>query len=214
MKEERRTFLRGAAAMRITNLALSVTVAGVLAIGSALTFGGASAQQSGAPSVAIDGDDLGGVVRSAKGPEAGVWVVAETTGLRTKFAKIAVTDDQGRYVVPDLPKVNYNVWVRGYGLVDSEKVSATPGKALNLTAAVAPDPAAAAEYYPAGYWFSLMKMPDKKEFPGTGPSGNGIGPNIKSQGDWVRNVKSGTCLACHQLGGIGTRKISAALGTF
>ena len=200
--------------MRITNLMLSVTLVCLLAIASALTFDGASAQQSGAASVAIDGDDLGGVVRSAKGPEAGVWVIAETTGLRTKFAKIAVTDDQGRYVVPDLPKVNYNVWVRGYGLVDSEKVSATPGKALNLTAVLAPNPAAAAEYYPAGYWFSLMKMPDKKEFPGTGPSGNGIGPNIKSQGDWLRTVKSGTCLACHQLGSMGTRKIPAALGTF
>jgi len=46
--------------------------------------------------VAIDPDDIGGVVTSAKGPEAGVWVVAETTDLPTKFAKIVVTDDRGR----------------------------------------------------------------------------------------------------------------------
>ncbi len=118
----------------------------------------------------IDADDLGGVVTGPKGPEAGVWVIAETTDLPTKFAKIVVTDDQGRYVVPDLPKANYNVWVRGYGLVDSPKTQATPGKALNLTAVVAPNPRAAAEYYPAGYWFSLLRVPDKSEFPGTGPS--------------------------------------------
>ena len=39
-----------------------------------------------------------------KGPEAGVWVIAETTDLPTKFARIVVTDDRGRYVIPDLPK--------------------------------------------------------------------------------------------------------------
>ena len=80
------------------------------------------AQQTTAQAVQVGGSDLGGVVTSAKGPEAGVWVIAETTDLPTKFAKIVVTDDQGRYLIPDLPKANYNVWVRGYGLVDSPKV--------------------------------------------------------------------------------------------
>src|SRR5262245_17808702 len=83
---------------------------------------GLNAQQSTGPSVRIDADDIGGVVTSAKGPEAGVWVIAETTDLPTKFAKIVVTDDQGRYVMPDLSKANYSLWVRGYGLVDSPKV--------------------------------------------------------------------------------------------
>src|SRR5438128_1595851 len=110
-----------------------------------------SSQQS-AP-VRIDNDDIGGVVTSANGPEAGVWVIAETTQLPTKFAKIVVTDDQGRYVLPDLPKASYNVWVRGYGLVDSPKVKAAPGKIVNLKAVVAPSLAAAAEYYPAMYWY-------------------------------------------------------------
>ncbi len=100
-----------------------------------------SAQQS---TISIDSDDLGGVVTSAAGPEAGVWVIAETTALPTKFTKIVVTDDQGRYVLPDLPDVQYNVWVRGYGLVDSPKVQATPGRMLELTAVVAPNPRAAA----------------------------------------------------------------------
>ena len=56
-----------------------------------------SARQS-TRSVELDADDIGGVVTGSKGPEAGVWVIAETTDLATKFAKIVVTDDQGRYV--------------------------------------------------------------------------------------------------------------------
>src|SRR2546426_1238096 len=85
------------------------------------------------------GSDLAGVVTSANGPEAGVWVIAETSDLPTKFAKIVVTDDRGRYLIPELPKANYSVWVRGYGLVDSPKLQAAPGKVLDLTAVVAPD---------------------------------------------------------------------------
>src|SRR5436309_1139735 len=108
-----------------------------------------SAQQTAAEVVRIGDNDLGGVVTSANGPEAGVWVIAETTELPTKFAKIVVTDDRGRYVMPDLPKANYNVWVRGYGLVDSPKVQTAPGKLVNLSATVAPNATAAAQYYPA-----------------------------------------------------------------
>src|SRR2546425_12772450 len=122
-----------------------------------------SAQQPAGGAVRIDNDDLGGVVASAKGPEAGVWVIAETTDLPTKFAKVVVTDDRGRYLVPDLPKANYNVWVRGYGLVDSPKVQATPGRIVNLTAVVARTPADAAEYYPAIYWYSMLRVPEQNE---------------------------------------------------
>jgi hypothetical protein len=159
--------------------------------------------------IAIDADDLAGVVTSTKGPEAGVWVIAETHDLPTKFARIVVTDDRGRFLIPDLPKANYEVWVRGYGLVDSPHVKGAPGTHLNLTAAIAPDPHAAAQYYPAGYWFSLMQVPAKSEFPGTGA--NGIAPTIKTQQDWLRNLKSGTCWACHALGTKETREIPAAL---
>ncbi|HSL71020.1 MAG TPA: hypothetical protein VK864_12310, partial [Longimicrobiales bacterium] len=80
--------------------------------------------QLDAQTVAIDSDDIGGVVTGARGPEAGVWVIAETSDLPTKFVRIVVTDDRGRYVIPDLPKANYQVWVRGYGLVDSPKSQA------------------------------------------------------------------------------------------
>src|SRR6266849_7390106 len=118
-----------------------------------------SAQQAPHVAVQIDNDDIGGVVTSKSGPEAGVWVIAETTDLGTRFAKIVVTDERGRYVIPDLPKATYNVWVRGYGLVDSPKVKAEPGKVLNLTAVAAPNPRAAAQYYPAGYWLSLVQPP-------------------------------------------------------
>src|SRR5438876_1467040 len=173
-----------------------------------------SAQQAAGGAVRIDADDLGGVVTSAKGPEAGVWVIAETTDLPTKFVKIVVTDDRGRYLLPDLPKANYNVWVRGYGLVDSRKVQATPGKNLNLTAVVAPNARAAADYYPAGYWFSLIRVPEKSEFPGNAPGGNGVSPSVKSQADWIQRLKSGGCTACHQLGTKGTREIPKTLGTF
>ena len=164
--------------------------------------------------IQIDNDDLGGVVTSEKGPEAGVWVIAETADLPTKFVKIVVTDDQGQYVVPDLPAANYDVWVRGYGLVDSPKVQTAPGKILNLTAVEAPNPRAAAEYYPAGYWFSLIQVPGKDEFPGTGPQGNGISPNMESQAEWIRTLKSGGCMACHQLGNKATREIPVELGEF
>ena len=187
-------------------------LAAALAAGS--TFLTVACAQPRSGSVAIDNDDVGGVVTGPGGPEAGVWVIATTTDLPTPFTRIVVTDDQGRYVLPDLPQATYSVWVRGYGLVDSPRVRATPGKALNLTAVPAPTPRAAAEYYPAGYWFSLLRIPAKSEFPGTGPQGNGISPNIKTQQDYIQRVKSGGCWACHQLGNKATREIPKALGTF
>jgi hypothetical protein len=183
-----------------------------LAVGLAASLLVAAHGQSPRPTVAIDPDDIGGVVTSDRGAEAGVWVIAETTDLPTKFVRIVVTDDQGRYVVPDLPKAAYALWVRGYGLVDGPRVQAAPGTTQNLHAVTAPDARAAAEYYPAGYWLSLLRVPAKTEFPGT--AANGISPSIRSQAEWLRNVKSGGCTACHQLGTKGTREIPKALGSF
>ena len=159
-------------------------------------------------------DDIAGVVTRTGEPEAGVWVIAETADLSTRFARIVVTDDQGRYVIPDLPEASYDVWVRGYGLVDSEKLKTSPGTVRDLTAVAAPDARAAAEYYPAGYWLSLLHVPEDHEFPGTGDEGNGISPNIRNQAQLLRLVKSGNCTACHQLGTMGTRMIPEALGEF
>src|ERR1700722_7142734 len=109
--------------------------------------------------IAIDNDDIAGVVTGPSGPEAGVWVIAETRDLPTRFTRSVVTDDQGRYVIPDLPKAKYQIWVRGYGLVDSPKVESEPGQQLNLTAVPAPNDRAAADYYPAIYWYSMLKIP-------------------------------------------------------
>ena len=157
----------------------------------------------------IGGTDIGGVVRSSNGPEAGVWVIAETTDLATRYIKEVVTDDQGRYVIPDLPKANYSVWARGYGLLDSPKVQSQPGNVVDLKPTVAPDRAAAAQYYPANYWYALLKVPERSEFPGTGLSGNGISSNIKSQDEWIHLIKTDSCESCHQLGNKYTRTIPA-----
>jgi hypothetical protein len=167
------------------------------------------AQQPGA-AVQIDADDIGGVVTSKNGPEAGVWVIAETGELGTRFAKMVVTDDRGRYVIPDLPQANYSVWVRGYGLVDSPKVKAARGQIVNLTAVLAPNAKAAAEYYPAIYWFSMLKIPDRSLFPGTGSDGNGMPVVFRTQEEWLNAVQLNGCGNCHQLGDKATREIPAA----
>ena len=172
-----------------------------------------SAQQTTAAAVRIGDSDLGGAVTSANGPEAGVWVVAETTGLPTAFAKIVVTDDQGRYVIPDLPQANYDIWVRGYGLIDSPRVVTTPGKIVNLTATPAPNAAAAAQYYPAIYWYSMLNIPDQSNFSGPKRDEN-MPENIKSQQAWLNIIKTTNCIACHGIGTPGTRTISAVLGHF
>jgi hypothetical protein len=187
----------------------------VLAAILAASLPGGHVRVAAQAAVAIDPDDIGGVVTGPRGPEAGVWVIAESKSLPATLRKIVVTDDQGRYLVPDLPAGDYSVWVRGYGLVDSPRRSAAPGKALNLTAVAAPNAKAAADYYPALYWFALMKMPPKSDFPGTGPGGNGISPSIKSQGEWIRQVvNTDGCTGCHQLGNKATREIPAGLGEF
>ncbi len=200
---------------------------------SAQRASGASARAA-AEQVSIDSDDIGGVVNSSKGPEAGVWVIAETTELPTKFRKIVVTDDRGRFLLPQLPKANYKVWVRGYGLVDSGTVTAAPGVRLALIATIAPNERAAAEYYPANYWFSLLQVPPKSAFPMTvsipakpNPYDRGVGSQmaadptgsgpmqtqiVQTQANWVATVKN--CTICHQMGSKITREISPYMGAF
>ena len=121
---------------------LSASFAALLVAGS---MGMAMAQPAAAQQAQPGAGDLNGVVTGANGPEAGVWVIAETRDLPTKYVKIVVTDGSGRYLMPDLPKANYDVWVRGYGLVDSPKVKSAPGKSLDLKAVAAPNETAAAQ---------------------------------------------------------------------
>ena len=179
-----------------------------LALLSILTLAcstGLRAQQT----VDVRATEIGGVVTSSKGPEAGVWVIAETTDLPTKFARIVVTDDQGRYLIPDLPTANYSVWVRGYGLVDSPKMRTKPGMTLNLPAVIAPSEAAAAHYYPAAYWYAMLKIPPASDFGGS----TDIPKNI-TQDNWLRQMNNVDCIGCHQLGQEATRMIPASLGKF
>ncbi|MCH7747006.1 MAG: carboxypeptidase regulatory-like domain-containing protein [Acidobacteria bacterium] len=165
----------------------------LVAVGVAVAVGSLTARQSSG-----DGD-LAGVVRSSAGGEAGVWVIAETDDLDTRFRKIVVTDDDGRFLVPDLPAGAYRVWVRGYGLVDSDPVTAEPGQTLTLRVTQAASPREAARVYPANYWYSLLEPPSPSEFPGTGPDGNGVSAALQSQAAWVDVTKQG-CQLCHQMG--------------
>ena len=193
--------------MRRKNAFLLGAAIAALVAASPIAMTGALAQI--APAVAIDDDDIGGVVRGPNGPEAGVWVIAETTDLPTKFARMVVTDDKGRYVIPDLPVANYQVWVRGYGLVDSAKMRAKPGQILNLAATPAPDAASAAHYYPAIHWFTMMKIPPAKDFGGS----TDIPKNI-TRDRWLKQMNNVDCIGCHQIGQEATRTIPAQFGHF
>ena len=170
------------------------------------------AQQAKAPakqSIKIDKDDIGGTVTGPNGPEAGVWVVAETRDQPVRYIKIVVTDDQGRFVVPDLPKGTYDVWARGYGLIDSDKQKVEPGKLISITAKIAPDEKSAAHYYPAIYWYSMLKIPDTDQFGGKSDI-----PEKLKQTDWLNLMKNNGCVGCHQLGQLSTRTIPEAFGKF
>ena len=167
------------------------------------------AQQRQGGAVALDPDDIGGVVSGPKGPEAGVWVIAETRDLGVRYVKSVVTDDRGRYVVPDLPKAKYSVWARGYGLIDSAKSVAAPGRQVNITAVPAPDDAAAAHYYPAIYWYSMLRIPPADQFGGSGSI-----PARVTQTGWLSAMKNRGCIGCHQLGQLSTRTIPKEFGPF
>jgi hypothetical protein len=146
-----------------------------------------------------------GVVRSATGVEAGVWVIAETKDTPTPLIKIVVTDDQGRYMLPELPAANYSVWVRGYGLADSVKVTSRPitsgNTALNLTAVKAKDAVEAAKIYPGSYWMQMLEPPAKTAFPLGGTQASQ--QNLEN---WMHTFKS-SCNFCHQLGNGITREM-------
>ena len=184
------------------------------------------AHRAATDKIAVAQNDIGGVVSGPSGPEAGVWVIAETTDLPTKFRKIVVTDDRGRFLVPDLPKASYKIWVRGYGLVDSAPIVSAPGKTLALKAVPAPDARAAAQIYPANYWYSLLQVPPASEFPFLKPERNSapqrgrrengqasvLSGGIHNQAEWLFAMR--TCTQCHQLGDKFTREIESSLGTF
>jgi hypothetical protein len=194
--------------MRKHTVLSRIVVTAGLALAAAASFTPSRAQQP-ANDVAIDGDDIGGVVTGPKGPEAGVWVIAETRELPVRYIKSVVTDDRGRFVVPDLPPATYTIWARGYGLVDSDKSTSRPGQRVTLTARPAPTEAAAAHYYPAIYWYSMLEIPAAEQF-----GGKSSIPARMTQTAWISAMKNTGCIGCHQLGQESTRTIPASLGTF
>jgi len=179
-----------------------LTFGTVIAVGIVCIF-----SLSSIPATA-DGNNgtIDGVVQSTAGPEAGVWVIASTNELETVFRKIVVTDDEGRFLIPDLPDAAYSVWARGYGLLDSETVNASIGETIELAPTVAETPKDAAAIYPANYWYSLLEVPTVDEFPGTGQNGNGISREMRNQAHWVDRLKDG-CQLCHQMGNLATREV-------
>jgi hypothetical protein len=165
----------------------------MLAVAGAVGSSNQPAQPPPAPP-AVDRDDIGGTVVSEEGPESGVWVVAETADLASRFTRIVVTDEQGRFVVPDLPRARYELFVRGYGLIDSKRVPGRPGDRVALEAVRATSERQAAAVYPAAYWLTVMRIPP------TGP----IHP-----ADLTRTMKG--CMGCHQLGTPSTRELPKAV---
>src|ERR1700680_4532730 len=153
-----------------------------------------------ASGIQVDKSSIGGVVVNSSGakPEAGVWVIAETK-LQVPFRKIVVTDEQGRFLVPDLPEGAYELWVRGYGLKDSERVKAARGEKVKLQVANAATPQEAAKIYPASYWTSLIQPPSMSEIPA----------RYKSQDEWLAAQRNG-CNHCHELGMVATRRYTTA----
>ena len=165
-------------------------------VAARVTIGG----QQNVAGLTIDKSSIGGTVVNTNGkPEAGVWVIAETKSLQAPFRKIVVTDDQGRYLVPDLPAADYELWVRGYGLKDSEHVKGARGANVKLQVANAATPQEAAKIYPASYWTSMIKPPAMEDLP----------PRFKSQDEWLATLRNG-CNHCHALGMPQTRIYTTA----
>src|SRR6266566_4920722 len=156
-----------------------------------------AARSAGDTGVQVDKNSVGGVVLNGNGakPEAGVWVIAETKSLPVPFRKIVVTDDQGRFLVPDLPSGSYELWVRGYGLKDSDRVKASLGGMIKLQVSNAANAQEAAKIYPANYWTSMIQPPPMGELPAS----------YKSQDEWLAAQRNG-CNHCHELGMVATRR--------
>ncbi len=197
----------------VTRSVVAVMLTGVVACG---TPTGVDTPALG--DVPLDPRGISGVVSNGARPESGVWVIAETDSLPTHFQRIVVTDDQGRFLVPDLPDADYEVWVRGYGLRDSTRVQATPGEQLALTVDNAGTPQEAAKIYPANYWLSLYEPPPGDLLPLVGnerrapADGGGQGDTAEldeessvaagafpTREHWLGQMKL-SCMLCHQMG--------------
>mgnify|MGYP003693544603 CR=1 FL=1 len=131
--------------MNLSRILFSFTLAATAGVLS-LTAVPSHAQQPTA--VAIDNDDIGGVVRrperagSRRLGDRGDHRAADEVRQDRRHRRSGPLRDPRPAAECELP-----IWVRGYGLVDSPKLRAKPGQQLNLTAVPAPNEAAAAHYY-------------------------------------------------------------------
>ena len=158
-------------------------------------------------SMQVGPNDIGGVVSSSKGPEAGVWVIAETTDLPTRYIKEVVTDDRGRYLIPDLPKATYTVWARGYGLVDSPKVQAEPGQARRSQTGSRAGRKIRRAILSGELLVCAAGGSGHERISRHRATGNGISTGVRTQGEWIHLIKTDSCESCHQLGNQYTRTI-------
>ena len=157
-----------------------------------------SQQDAGIP---IDNDDIGGVVTSAKGPEAGVWVIAETNDLPTRFARMVVTDDQGRYVIPESAQSqlrHLGARLRIGGFTESEKRSRQASQPQSGGGAKRSRGSAILSGNLLVFHARRFLKPD--EFGGKGEI-----PAKLTQTEWLNTMKNNGCIGCHQLGQLSTR---------
>ncbi|MEO2199165.1 MAG: hypothetical protein ABGY72_24185 [bacterium] len=203
------------------SVVFGIAAAGLVAVAACGTQAPGTGSEPTPEGVPGDARSISGVVRNGERGEAGVWVIAETDSLPTHFQRIVVTDDQGRFLVPDLPDADYEVWVRGYGLQDSSRVLASPGDQLTLAATDARTPQEAAKIYPANYWLSLYEPPAADALPLVGNRHRQAASAGEGQDDagelledeesseaagafptrahWLGQMKL-SCMLCHQMG--------------
>ena len=158
---------------------------------------------SAVPAFAAGGHISGRVLNEASGqPEAGVWVIAESAGLSTDVRKIVVTDDKGRFVLPELPDAGFKVWVRGYGLVDSARTPAKAGDTLALRVKSARSAQEAAAIYPSSYWLAMMEAPSAERL------ATAEHPYLSPE-TWLGQLQL-NCIICHQQGSALVRGIAGS----
>ena len=149
---------------------------------------------------------------SAPATEGGVWVIAETADTPTKFRKIVVTDEQGRFLFPDLPtKATYTYLVVATGWSIGAR-SSDGGSDLALEAAVAPNARTAARCIRRTTGIRSSTFLRNLIFRERA-DGKRHRAEMRTQHHWISQIKV-NCNVCHQLGNQATREIPKALGTF
>ena len=156
------------------------------------------------PLLAADADaparGIAGIVKDEAGhPLAGAWVTGVNATTSSHPRKTVVTDENGRYVIPDLPGPNpYQVRARVYGYADRWIKNVSAGTVVNIEYQ-AQDRLGSKEtaaQYPAQYWLSLVDVPSESKVKAAG---------FEDQRHWMGQFNM-VCQLCHQLGTAATRR--------